>query len=568
LIHENTSVNTSTYGQGVAGNIDLHVNNLDLEQKSSVSSASNSIGKGGDAGVIRIGMAYEDNTDIDTKEDKPWNITDPSNRIRVTNGSSISTASAGAGKAGIVLLGADNIDVNQSGSISSANSSVADIIYFKDTIDQIDKLPETIGSVVEVADDGNGNPKTYIYTGKGDKYGWEEKSRLTLNRVATITEMNALKVEPGDIAKVADAGDGYSKNFIFDGSDWKAIESDKTVQVYIRKTIAGLSPIDAEKGDILYTTDNSGVYICEDKTWKSIQWASVLEATDQDSRQTAKDFQVSSLDEINDFPDALIQDGDRANVTYNVTYNDGTTEFITEYYVRLSNQKRASASSWELVSKAGNAGNINIVAENEVSLNTNGSLNTEAISSGGGKISIQGKDSLYLYEGLITASVQKGFGSGGDINTLSNSVIMNHSGIEANAVEGDGGAIWIKTEQYIKSHDSYVTATSERGNDGTVKIDAPQVDISKGLVVLPTNFLDATRWVKTPCALRSGESVSRLVLEGRDAIPTSLIDWQPSPPLDITDVKKSDKKKKSSKRNQPSLLKSKNMAIKKDLTLN
>ena len=565
LIHENTTVNTSTYGQGKAGNIDLKVNNLDLDQKASISSASNSIGKGGDAGVIRIGLDYKENTNPATKIDKPWNITNPSNQIRVTNESSISTASAGAGKAGIVLLGAKNIEVHQSASISSANSSVADIIYFKDSISQIGSVPKKIGSIVEVANDGTGNPKTYIYTGKGQHSGWEEKSRLTLNRVASMTELNGLNVNAGDIAKVDNAGDGYSKNFIFDGNDWQPIESDKTVQVHIRKTTDALSPnidddISAEKGDILYTTSNSGVYICEDNAWKPILWSSVLESTGEDSRQTAKDFQVTSLTDIPDDSN-LVKEGDRANVTY--------TDGRTEYFVRVSNKKRASGAEWEKVSKAGNAGNINIIAEDEISLKSNGSLNTEAISSGGGKISIEGKDTLYLFQGLITASVQKGFGAGGDINTISNSVIMNHSGIEANAVEGDGGAIWIKTEQYIKSHDSYVTATSERGNDGTVEIDAPKVDISKGLVVLPTNFLDATRWVKTPCSLRSGESVSRLVLEGRDAIPTSLIDWQPSPPLGLTDTKKSDKKKKSSELNRPTLLKSKDRpTIKKDLTLN
>jgi filamentous hemagglutinin family protein len=560
LIHENTSVNTSTYGRGDAGNIDLLVQNLNLDQKASISSASNSIGRGGDAGVIRIGMAYQDNTDLSTKADKPWHITKPSDRIRVINGSSISTASAGAGKAGIVLLGANNIDVHQSASISSANSSVADIIYFKDKVEQIENLTDRIGAVVEVADDGQGNPKTYIYTGKGDNYGWEEKTKLSLNRVANIIELNSLNVDPGDVAKVADAGDGYSKNFVFDGTDWQPIDSEKTVQVYIRKTTNDLSPniddiVSAEKGDILYATSTSSYYICENNTWNPIQKPSV-----------SKDFQIDSNGPITkkeDIPETLISKGDRVNEDIPETLiskGDRVNENDSNYFVRINN-------TWEGVYKSGNAGNINIIAEDEVSLQNNGSLNTEAISSGGGKISIEGKDTLYLFQGLITASVQKGFGAGGDINTRSNSVLMNHSGIEANAVEGDGGAIFIKTEQYIKSHDSYVTATSERGNDGTVKIDAPQVDISKGLVVLPANFLDATRWVKTPCALRSGESVSRLVLEGRDAIPTSLIDWQPSPPLDVTDIKKSEKKKKSSKRNHPSLLKSKRN-LKKDLTLN
>ncbi|ETR71240.1 MAG: hypothetical protein OMM_02638 [Candidatus Magnetoglobus multicellularis str. Araruama] len=549
IIDPETTINTSTSGHGTAGDIHLHVNNLSLDNKASVSSASNSIGAGGAAGIIIIGKSIEENLDLDTKAEKPW-LCSPSDRIHLNNESTISTSSAGAGKAGNVILNAKNINIHNDASISSANSSVADIIYEVETIAERDALPEKIGRdtlsekigmVVEVKDSDNaGTPKTYICI--GDNL-WEEKSSLSLNRADTMAELNALSAAKGDIAKVTDAGDGYSKNFIFNGNKWVPIESDKTIQVYVRSSISDFENdgIEPEKGDILVT--DTGLFICENKTWQPTQWTSVMD------ERTVKDFQVSNLSDLDTYQNISI--GDRANV------ND-TKFFIFD--------EQSKSDPWKEVYKAGDAGKIDIVAEDEVLLSSGGSLNTEAISSGGGQISIQGKKSLYLFSGLITASVQKGFGAGGDITTRSKSVLMNHSGIEANAVEGDGGAIFITTEQYIKSDESYVTATSERGNDGTVKIDAPKVDISKGLVVLPTNFLDATRWVKTPCALRSGESVSRLVLEGRDAVPTSLIDWQPSPPLDLSDIKKSKNKKKSSQLNRPSLLQSQNnMAMKADL---
>ncbi|MBF0449696.1 MAG: filamentous hemagglutinin N-terminal domain-containing protein [Candidatus Magnetomorum sp.] len=548
LIDPGTIVNTSTNGQGAAGNIFLSVNNLSLDQKASISSASNSIGKGGDAGKITIGQT------IKTDNQGELAMTDASNKIFLNNDSTISTSSAGAGKAGNVTLKANQIDIHQSSSVSSANSSVAEIIYTVDSLTDRNNLTPKIGMVVEVADTGNGNAQTYIYTG----LSWEAKNRLSLNRVDTLDALNTITATPGDIAKVTDAGEGFSKNFIYTGQNWVEIVSDKTVQVYVVNTIEERDTIEPEKGDVVEIVNAQGdlleTYTFDSKNWVATQWTTLLDG------QTAKAFQVNSLDKISL---QRINNGDRADVFTNDQVNsldnislqrikiegraDVATNDQVDHYIYAGN-------AWKPISKAGDAGKIDIYAKNEVKLYTGGSLNTEAISSGGGQISIHGERSLYLFNGLITASVQKGFGKGGDITTQSKSVLMNHSGIEANAVEGDGGAIFITTEQYIKSDESSVTATSERGNDGTVKIDAPKVDISKGLVILPTNFLDATRWVKTPCALRSGESVSRLVVEGRDAVPTSLVDWQPSPSSDFTESGNSSKNKKSSRLNRPTLL--------------
>jgi len=75
-------------------------------------------------------------------------------------------------------------------------------------------------------------------------------------------------------------------------------------------------------------------------------------------------------------------------------------------------------------------------------------------------------------------------------------------------------------EHFIKSTDSRIEDTSERGNEGTVKIDAPDIDISSALFAMASNFLDASQWIKTPCAAcaEKKHNISRLIVHGRDAM--------------------------------------------------
>ncbi|MCP4693170.1 MAG: filamentous hemagglutinin N-terminal domain-containing protein, partial [Desulfobacterales bacterium] len=167
---------------------------------------------------------------------------------------------------------------------------------------------------------------------------------------------------------------------------------------------------------------------------------------------------------------------------------------------------------------AGKAGKITVIAGDSVELFAGGRLTTQAAGAGGGQIDVTAGNMIYLLDGEITSSVKESEGEsegkGGDVRTESEFVILNNADITAKAELGDGGAIFIKTDNYFKSADSEVSAASKRGNDGTVTIQAPDLDITSGLVSLPTTFLDVTRWVETPCAERSGESVSRFVMKG------------------------------------------------------
>ncbi len=202
---------------------------------------------------------------------------------------------------------------------------------------------------------------------------------------------------------------------------------------------------------------------------------------------------------------------------------------LTAADIRLNDNSSVTSASTSESDGAGDAGMILLDLTRSVIAESGSAVTTEAEGGGGGKIFIRAGGRIYLLDGEITSSVWQGWGNGGDITTASEHVVLNRSPVTANAIEGDGGAIFIVTENFLKSQDSKVTATSKRGNDGTVRIEAPDTDVSGALVVMPENLLDATRWMRTSCAARDAENVSRFVIRGRDAVPTAFDDWQPSP---------------------------------------
>jgi large exoprotein involved in heme utilization and adhesion len=73
----------------------------------------------------------------------------------------------------------------------------------------------------------------------------------------------------------------------------------------------------------------------------------------------------------------------------------------------------------------------------------------------------------------------------------------------------------------FKSPDSLIDASSGLGVDGAVEIEAPDTDISAGMVALPTAFLDVASLLSERCSVRQAEDVSSFVVIGRDGIPLS-----------------------------------------------
>ncbi len=207
-------------------------------------------------------------------------------------------------------------------------------------------------------------------------------------------------------------------------------------------------------------------------------------------------------------------------------YGQGGKIFISARTVNLADTGTISGTSWG----SGNAGEIVINAAESVHLTGNAYITTKAESAGGGKISVNAGEQIYLNSSNITGSVKQGYGNGGDIAADSKTIILNKGNVTANAEDGDGGAVFIRSENFLKSSDSRVEATSARGNQGTVEIQAPDIDISGSLTVMPGTFIDAAGMLPRSCKERTAEDVSRFVITGRDATPTPADDLQASPP--------------------------------------
>ena len=161
----------------------------------------------------------------------------------------------------------------------------------------------------------------------------------------------------------------------------------------------------------------------------------------------------------------------------------------------------------------------------------NAAISAETVSNTGGNISLEIQDILLLLrESLITASAgtERSGGDGGNIDIDSQFLAATeNSDITANAFEGNGGNINIDASGVfglVQSDSptdatSDITASSELGLEGTVEIDTPEVDPSRGLVELPT--VPVATEVVQACAPGDADEQSEFIITGRGGLPPS-----------------------------------------------
>lgn len=177
---------------------------------------------------------------------------------------------------------------------------------------------------------------------------------------------------------------------------------------------------------------------------------------------------------------------------------------------------------------SGNAGNISVRAQ-LVELKNQSSINATTTTSQGGNITLQVQDFLLLRQGSLisaTAGTAQAGGDGGNITIDGRFIIAvprENSDITANAFLGRGGNVRITTQnifgiepRFRETGLSDITASSEFGISGTIVLNTPDVDPSRGITTLPTEVQDPSQLIATTCPADEGNSFA---ITGRGGLP-------------------------------------------------
>ncbi|MEH2337198.1 filamentous hemagglutinin N-terminal domain-containing protein [Nostoc sp.] len=192
-------------------------------------------------------------------------------------------------------------------------------------------------------------------------------------------------------------------------------------------------------------------------------------------------------------------------------------------------------SSMGNVSNTGKAGDLNITA-GSIWLDNKGKLTSNSNPGQGGNITLNVRDLLLMQRNSQITTNTGGNGDGGNIiiNAPNGFVVatpLGNSDITANAFSGSGGKIKITTKNIFgfvartgadvekldptgeKNPNNLltndITAFSQQNPslNGTVQINSPDADPSRGLVELPVNLVDASKQIVADC--NSGAKIAR-----------------------------------------------------------
>jgi large exoprotein involved in heme utilization and adhesion len=208
------------------------------------------------------------------------------------------------------------------------------------------------------------------------------------------------------------------------------------------------------------------------------------------------------------------------------TFNKRVAQFGTDV------RNLGPASGFFVQSERGGiAGDIEVSAP-FIFFNNQGRLIAESASGNGGNIILKVQDLLLLRRGSIistTAGTAQQPGDGGNItiNTPNGFIVAvpsEDSNISANAFTGKGGRVDITAQGIfgIQSRPSPtslsdITVSSEFGIDGTVELNTPDVDLSRGLVNLPAVPVDTK--VAQGCTAGGSQAQSEFIITGRGGLP-------------------------------------------------
>ncbi len=295
-----------------------------------------------------------------------------------------------------------------------------------------------------------------------------------------------------------------------------------------------------------FNANNGGSITINANTFEAVNGGQVLTTTLSSGRAGKITLNVTDSVSLSgsdpNYANRLTQSGrdvvsgeDAASGLFANTSEDSTGQggdlSITSGQLVIQDGAQVTASS----RGTGDAGNIINITTRSLRLD-NGSITTTSRSGQGGNIDkLQVQDLLLMRNGSrISTSAgtdQNGGGDGGNITIdISNGFIVavpkEDSDITANAFKGRGGNINITTQGIYGlqlrprlTPLSDITASSDFGVNGTVQINTPDVDPSRGLTNLPTEPVDASSQIAQTCPTGEKAIQNQFIITGRGGLP-------------------------------------------------
>ena len=551
---EATSINSSTFGTGLGGDIVVSVQRLNISDGATITShtdlTQSNAGAGGSVTVQGLNgrgstvLLSGQNTGIvsdSSGQGKPGNITllDASS-LTITRGAMISAGSPHSLGAGDVTVEANSIVISDQGSIVS-QSFARDSGRVKITANEL---------TISNAPISHGSIETSTSSQIGGRGGDVELDvgTLRLTNGAAINSKTFFTGPAGNITILASGPVSMTS-----GSTISASSTGSGIAGQVALTTPALTMDNASLTTSTSSSGSAGSIMANVGTLNLTNGSTISSSSTGTASGNAGGIAIqgraSPADSVTITGSSLLTSaantGQGGSITVNATnlaLNNATVSASVKDFnaanpndgpavgtgnVALSGSNITMTGSTVTTESSGlrNAGDIRInpnVPGNSFEMQ-NSMMNTSASLSDGGNIAINVSNMFRMTNSLITSSVgnpQKTDTFGGNITIDPQFVILQNSQILAQAFAGTGGNITITANTFLADPNSLVDASSQLGVSGVVDIRSPVSNISGIIGRMPESVLAAQALLRAACAAKLAESqVSTFVERGRDSIP-------------------------------------------------
>jgi filamentous hemagglutinin family protein len=500
------------FAQGNAGNIEINardgvvvsgVSSLGVNSTIATDLAVGSVGRGGDVAIT-------------------------AGSLSVLQGATLSSGTSGVGDAGNIILNVrdrtlfDGVGQNSSPTGITTSVTQTGAGNGGDLLINTGSLAVTNNAVITSGNFGQGNSGNLLINARE---GVVFDNGRALSSVVSLDSVG----RAGDITIAADSLTVSNDSLLLSGSFFSGDSGDITVNARTNVTLTnspGLATLTFGSGNAGKLTIRAGNRVLMDNG--SIQAGSVS------------------------FRD-LFTAADRRGISLAgllASSNSTTTlEQLTAFIAALP-------------TKTGNANDIEITARS-LQLDQDSQITTQTISGNGGNIVLNLDNLLVMRRGSLISTAAgtliEGFeqgGNGGNITiTMPNGFLISapkeNNDIVANAFSGSGGRVTINAQaiywftprtraelarllgtndptklnpRNLPTNDISAISQGSPNLSGTVTLNTPDVDPSRGLVQLPVDLADPTTKLDQRCAERSG-STSSFTITGRGGLAEDPTDF-------------------------------------------